>query len=156
MVEIKIPGWPVLQIFHLVFDVNGTIAVDGNLLEGIVQGIQDLQKLYQIHFITADTNKKQDQIDELLKFKAHRLASESEARQKQEFVHSLGVQNVIAVGQGANDALMLQDAALGICILSKEGTSIESMLHSDILVPDIYCAFDLLENPKRMIATLRK
>lgn len=156
MVEIKIPGWPELQIHHLVFDVNGTIAIDGNLIEGIAQRIRDLQLFYQVHLITADTNNKQDQIDAALKLRAHRLVGANEACQKQEFVHSLGSQTVIAFGQGANDALMLQEAAIGICVLSKEGTCTEAVLHADILVPDIHCAFDLIENPKRMIATLRK
>lgn len=156
MVEIKITGWPVLQIHHLVFDVNGTLAFDGNLLEGLAQRIHNLQLFYQIHLITADSNNKQDQIDQILKLKAHRLISGNEAQQKQEYVHSLGVDTVIAVGQGANDALMLQDAALGICVLSKEGTCAEALMHADILVPDIHTAFDLIENPKRIIATLRK
>lgn len=156
MVEIKIPGWPVLQIQHLVFDVNGTLAFDGNLLEGLAQRIHSLQLFYQIHLVTADTHNKQDQIDQVLKLKAHRLVGENEARQKQEFVHSLGVDRVIAVGQGTNDALMLQDAALGICVLSKEGTCVEAMMNADIVVADIFTAFDLIENPKRIAATLRK
>jgi soluble P-type ATPase len=63
---------------------------------------------------------------------------------------------VVAIGQGANDAEMLRSAGIGICLLSKEGTAIESLLAADILVPDIYSAFELLEKPLRLVATLRK
>jgi soluble P-type ATPase len=51
---------------------------------------------------------------------------------------------------------MLKAAALGICILSPEGTAIETMLNADIVVPDIQNAFELLDKPLRLVATLRK
>ena len=72
------------------------------------------------------------------------------------FVERLSSDKVVAIGQGSNDFGMLKTAAIGICVLSPEGTAIETMLAADILVPDIYKAFELLENPTRMIATLRK
>jgi soluble P-type ATPase len=51
---------------------------------------------------------------------------------------------------------MLKAAALGICILSKEGLATETLLAADLLVPDIFSALDLLEKPLRLIASLRK
>ena len=40
MVELEIPGRGTLQIEHLVCDVNGTLAVDGELLPGVVEAIE--------------------------------------------------------------------------------------------------------------------
>ncbi len=68
----------------------------------------------------------------------------------------LGAASVIAVGQGANDAAMLKAAALGICVMSVEGAAIETLLAADILLPNILALFDLLDNPLRISATLRK
>jgi soluble P-type ATPase len=68
----------------------------------------------------------------------------------------LGSAHAAAVGQGANDAGMIKEAALGICILSSEGTAVETLLAADLVVPDIYTAIELFENPIRLVATLRK
>ena len=63
---------------------------------------------------------------------------------------------MIAIGQGANDAAMLKEAALGIGVMSPEGAATETLLSADIVVPNIFVAFDLLDNPLRIAATLRK
>ena len=68
----------------------------------------------------------------------------------------LGADSVVAIGQGANDAGMLKAAALGICVMSAEGAAGDTLLAADIVVPDIATAFDLLDKPKRIIASLRK
>ena len=46
-------------------------------------------------------------------------------------------------------------AALGIAVIEGEGAAVEAILASDIASPNIGTALDLLENPKRLIATLR-
>jgi soluble P-type ATPase len=51
---------------------------------------------------------------------------------------------------------MLQEAALGICILSREGSATQAVLAADIITPDIFTALELLEKPLRIVATLRK
>jgi soluble P-type ATPase len=110
----------------------------------------------QIHLITADTHGKQDIIDLQLNMKATRLRAGQEGEQKAAYVHQLGSEHVVAIGQGANDAAMLKTAAIGICILSPEGTALETLLSADLVVPDIFTALGLLEKPLRLIATLRK
>jgi len=63
---------------------------------------------------------------------------------------------VIAIGQGANDSSMLKEAAIGICVFSDEGTATEALISSDIVVKDGLAALKLIENPMRMVATLRR
>ena len=84
------------------------------------------------------------------------LSPGQEANQKADYVRNLGSENVAAIGQGANDAVMLKEAKLGICVISPEGTAVEALLASDIVVPDILRGFEILERPKRIIADLRK
>ena len=156
MIELTIPGRGELRIQHLVTDVNGTLAVDGQLIEGLVKRIGGLRDRLSIHMITADTHGRQATIDQQLALTATRLERGNEAAQKAEFVRALGADTVVAIGQGANDAAMLKEAGLGICVMSKEGVAIETLRSADILVPDIFSALDLLDKPVRIIATLRK
>ncbi len=156
MIELTIPGRGELRLQHLVTDVNGTLAVDGQLLDGLVKRIAALRERISVRMITADTHGRQFSIDQQLGLVAVRLKPGDEAAQKADYVRSLGADTVVAIGQGANDAAMLKEAALGICVLSKEGTATETLLAADIIVPDIFAAFDLLENTLRMLATLRK
>ena len=156
MIELNIPGEGILRLEHLVTDVNGTVAVDGQLLEGASRSLRNLRDRLEIHLITADTHGRQTTIDQQLGMTAVRISPGNEAEQKAAYVHNLGAAGVVAIGQGANDAAMLKAAGLGICVLSKEGTAVEALLSADLLASDIYAALELLEKPLRIVASLRK
>lgn len=156
MIELMIPGWGQLRLEHLVCDVNGTLAVDGQLVEGVARGIKMLRDRLQIHLLTADTHGKQTLIDQQLGLQAVRIKPGDEAAQKALYVEKLGAAQVIAIGQGANDAAMLRLAGLGICVLSMEGIAVESLTAADLVAPNILAALELLEKPLRIVATLRK
>lgn len=68
----------------------------------------------------------------------------------------IGPERTAAIGQGANDAFMLAEARIGVCILSKEGTAVDTLLSADLAVPDTESAESLFLHPKRLIASLRK
>jgi soluble P-type ATPase len=156
MIELSVPGRGDLYLEHLVMDVNGTLAIDGMLLEGVAKRIGSLRDRLEIHLLTADTHGRQASIDHLLNLSAVRILPGQEAEQKAGFVQRLGAHTVAAIGQGANDARMLKTAALGICILSTEGLAVETLLSADLFLPDILSALDLFEKPLRLIASLRK
>jgi P-type E1-E2 ATPase len=156
MIELNIPGRGLVQLQHLVCDVNGTLAVDGQLPEGVKQKLSALRDRLTLHLLTADTHGKQETIDQQLSLMAVRIQPGNEAEQKAKFVESLGAGMSVVIGQGANDAGMLQAAALGICVLSPEGTAVEALLEADLVVANINEALDLLEKPLRIVATLRK
>jgi P-type E1-E2 ATPase len=156
MIELTIPGRGTIQLEHLVCDVNGTLAVDGQLHDGLIRSLAVIRDRLRLHLLTADTHGRQSIIDQQLNTQAVRVQSGNEAGQKAAYVRNLGADNVVAIGQGANDATMLEAAAIGIGILSKEGLATESLLAADLIVPDIYAALELLENPLRIVATLRK
>lgn len=156
MIEMTISGRGDYAIEHLVLDVNGTLAVDGLLIEGVARRIGALRDRLTIHLLTADTHGRQDVIDLLLNLQAVRIQPGNEARQKADYIRQLGADHVVAIGQGANDALMLQEAVLGICVHSVEGLAVEALLSADLLVPDILSALDLFDKPLRLIASLRK
>lgn len=156
MIEVNIPGRGTVFLEHLVCDVNGTIAVDGELIEGIGRRISELKDRLEIHLLTADTHGHQKSIDQKLNLEAVRIQPGDEQSQKAKYIDSLGSDRVVAIGQGANDALMLKKSAIGICVFSSEGTALETLNSADLIVPDIFSAFGLLQNPIRLVATLRK
>lgn len=156
MIEINIPGRGLIQLRYLVSDVNGTLALDGQLLDGVPKNLLALSDQLQLHLLTADTHGRQAQIDEQLGLQAMRIPQGGEAEAKAAYVHELGAESVVALGQGANDAGMLRTAAIGIAVASIEGLAIESLTSADVVVPNINAAFELLEHPKRLVATLRR
>jgi P-type E1-E2 ATPase len=156
MIELNIPGRGTVRLLHLVCDVNGTLAVDGQLTEGLVRPLTVLRDRLDLHLVTADTHGRQDGIDRSLDIRATRLAPGDEPAQKAAYVRALGAEQVVAIGQGANDAGMLKAAAIGICVLSPEGTAVPALLSADVVAPDIHAALELLEKPLRLVASLRQ
>lgn len=156
MIEVAIPGYEKLRLENLVCDVNGTLAVDGQLIPGVADLIHSLQTKLTIHLITANTHHRQAEIDAELGLHAIVLDPGEEAEQKAAIVRDLGTAVTAAIGQGANDRLMLQEAALGVCILSIEGTFTPTLLASDLVFPNIVTALDFFTHPSRMTATLRR
>jgi len=156
MIELDIPGRGNFKLEHLVLDVNGTIAKDGRLLDKVTRPLAALKDRLDIHLVTADTYGKQTHIDLILGMKAVRLQPGDEARQKGEYVRRLGAEKVIAIGQGANDAEMLKTAAIGIAVLGDEGLAVETLVSASVVMSTIYDAFNLLEFPSRLVATLRR
>lgn len=156
MIELNIPGRGQIELEHLVCDVNGTLAVDGKLQDGLVRVISTLKDRLNIHLLTADMHSKQEIIDHQLNLEAVRIHPGEETAHKAAYVEQLGASRVVAIGQGANDAGMLKVARIGICIFSPEGVAVETLQAADLVVSDINTALELLEKPLRLVASLRK
>ena len=156
MIELTIPGRGVYELEHLVMDVNGTLAIDGQLMDGIAKKVASLRDRLTIHLLTADTHGKQAVIDQQLGLTAVRIKPGGESLQKAEYVRKLGSEKVVAIGQGANDAEMLAAAHLGICVMSVEGVAKETLFAADLITPTTLSALELLEKPLRIVASLRK
>jgi len=157
MIELQIPGRGITQLEYAVFDVNGTLATDGILLDGIADKIAMLRGKLEVRLLTADTHGKQVEIDRQIKLTADRLRPGGHEReQKADYVRALDAERVVAIGNGANDVEMLKAAAIGIAVMGHEGLSGEALAAADVVVLSAHDAIDLLLNPKRLIATLRR
>ena len=154
-VKITIGGRGAIALCHLVLDVNGTLARDGVLEPGVPERIARLRELVEVHLLTADTHGRQAAIDADLGLSARRIAPGDEPAQKERYVRGLTGQ-VVAVGNGANDAAMLRAAKIGVCVLGAEGLCVEALLAAQIVVQRGVDALDLLLLPDRLRATLRR
>lgn len=154
--EIFIPGSQPLHIRHLVFDFNGTLACNGKLIDGVEDRLNKLSDNYNIHVITADTfGTVQGQIENIC-CELVVIPGKDQEQAKANFVRVLSPSSCICFGNGANDKSMIENAALGIAIMGKEGASTKTLLSSDITINDINDALDLFIYPDRLKATLRK
>jgi len=156
MIEIEIPGFKTYRFENLVLDVNGTIAKDGRLIGDVAAMLKDLRSQLRLPLVTADTHGLQGEIDRRLELTASCIAAHNQMEAKLRYVEALGAETVVAVGNGANDAAMLERAALGIAVVGPEGCATETLQKSDIVVPHIHAALEILLHPKRLIATLRR
>ena len=155
MLQVDIPSRGLLRLEYLVLDVNGTIALDGQLLSGVGARLGQLSGSFDVWLVSADTQGTLTELATALQAKAQRLQSGDEAAQKAALVDELGTERVVAIGNGANDAAMLQRAALGIAVLGGEGLATACLAAADVVVPSIESALDLLLYPRRLVATLR-
>ena len=155
MIDIEIPGFRLLQLAHLVLDYNGTLAVNGDLIEGVKSRLNALAGSLGIHVVTADTFGKAARALDGLDGRLVILPPGNQAAAKADYVRQLGEQATVAIGNGRNDRLMLEQAALGIAVLGEEGTAAAAILAADLVVRDVFSALELLRNPRRLVATLR-
>jgi len=154
MITIQRPGQEPLEIEFILIDFEGTLASDRRVHPKAKDKINLLSKRTKIYILTK--GEKEVLEDPLKKVKAeifHLTEGESSQR-KLDLLHQLGATRTIAIGNGADDAPMIEEAVLGICVIGKEGASAEAIKKADVVVLNILDALDFLLKPLRQKATL--
>ena len=155
MFTISIPGREKVSIEHIILDYHGTLAIDGKMIDGVKEKLVQLSQSFHIHVITADTFGACGEQLQGLNCSIQILEADNQSKQKESYLKEVCKKNIIAIGNGANDSLMLKCADIGIALIQQEGVAIETLLSSDIVCNHIHDALDLMTNPKRLIATMR-
>jgi P-type E1-E2 ATPase len=153
---LEIPNLGAFNLEVAVFDFNGTLALDGQIIQPVKALLQRLAEDLEIHVLTSDTFGMVVQQCQGLSVCVRILDSTNHTREKAAYLEQFGKRQVVAVGNGANDQLMLGKADLGIAVIGPEGCSSKTILSSDLVVNNIVEAIDLLLNPKRIVAGLRR
>ena len=154
MITVSIPGWGDLSLEYLLVDFNGTVAFDGALLEDVIEPLRTLSSHVKVIIVTADTYGTVEKLMADGKVSVE-IAKVETGQDKAGLVRELGPERVAAIGNGANDALMLREAALGIGVIAQEGCAAALLKEADVVVSDIVDALELIQYPKRLVATLR-
>ncbi len=152
--NLNIPGVGEFAIEHIVFDLNGTLAVDGAIPPSVRLKLRDLAQQCGLYVVTANTHGNLHDLIRDLPIEGTIIQGD-EALEKQKVIHRLDARRTIAVGNGANDALMLKDAAIGIAIMGPEGCHPRALMNADLVVGSADDALDCLLKPGRLIASLR-
>jgi soluble P-type ATPase len=153
MIRIDIPNRGMIELQHAVFDVNGTLAIDGVPIPGVVNRLKALATQLSIHALTAGTHGNLETLEKAFGFPLQIIST---GEDKANYVQKLGPSSVIAIGNGANDAAMLRLAAIGVAVLASEGLAISALQAADVLALGPIDAIELVLNPKRLVATLRR
>lgn len=156
MITLEISGRKTLRIEHLVLDFNGTLAIDGKLIEGVRERLQQLSTQLMVHVITADTFGTATHELRGIDCKVKVLEKGRQDKQKKIYINELGKNKCATIGNGYNDWQMLKHAALSIATIQAEGTSTLSLKQVLIVCYNVNHALDLLLNPNRLVATLRR
>jgi len=154
--QIDIPKYKTLDLHSLVLDYNGTVALDGRFKRELSPLLEELALSLKLYVLTADTFGTVARELSELPVTLQILQSRDHTAEKAAFVEALGAEGVAAIGNGSNDAAMLERAALGIAVVGEEGLSMRALNAADILVPDIARALELFLQTKRLVATLRR
>lgn len=156
MIQVVIPGLGTLNLEVLILDFNGTLALDGQMFESVKDSLIRLSTYLEIHIITADTYGTVAGQCVNLPVQVKVLESTEHTKEKANYLSQFGERQVVAIGNGVNDELMLEQAHLGIAVIGFEGASTRTLFASNIVVQKIEDALGLLLNTSRLKATLRQ
>lgn len=153
MLKIDIPGRAPVEIASLVLDYNGTIAVDGALLDELKPRLSKLAEVVKIYILTADTygTVREETADYGIEVKT--FPQGGAACAKADIVRQLP--DTCCFGNGFNDIEMFKVADFSVAIVEGEGMCAALLPQADVVVRTAAEAFDLLLKPDRLRATLR-
>ena len=60
MQDLNIPGFGNIKIDHIIFDFNGTLAINGKLIAGVTEPLKKLATKFKLHVVTGDTRGTAD------------------------------------------------------------------------------------------------
>lgn len=154
MLTYRIPGREILEIETLILDLNGTIAIDGETIEGVKERLQELRdKNIQIILFTGNTHNNAEAIAQNLGIE---FVVTKNAEEKASEAKKFNIKKTATIGNGNIDVELFKAVELSIVVLQKEGTHRDAILAADVLVPSILDALDLFLFEQRLVATLRK
>ena len=154
--KFDIPGRKTLELQGVLCDMNGTLTLDGQLSREVAESLQRVAATMKVYIMTADTFGTARKMFASLPVELIGMPTDTPgAIAKRDFLKKLGAVTHAAIGNGYNDHLMLQEAALGICVLGSEGAHSLTMATADLVVTNPIDALTLLLKPQRLIAGLR-
>lgn len=154
--ELQIPGRGTFKLKKIIFDLNGTLTVDGKLHTKTLSLLKKVAGILDVHILTADTLGSVSQIGRENSLKIHIVSGENTSAAKVNFIDLAGPAETIAVGNGTNDAGMLKKAAVGIAVLGPEGCAAGALRAAELVVNNIDDALCMILKPQRLVASLRR
>jgi len=155
MISIQIPGYKIIEIKNIALDFNGTMAVDGKILSGVKEILNDLSSELEIFVVTADTYGNVREEIAGIQCSLNIISEQNQDYTKRQFIRQLGKEHTVAIGNGKNDVQMLEEAELSIAIIQKEGCAVGAIHSADLLFTNIIDALDIFRNTLRLKASLR-
>lgn len=143
-----------IELINIILDLNGTIAVNGIIVDGVKDRLNKLKELgYKIYLFTGDQRGNASKLADELGIEIQKASTSEE---KESLTRKIDAQKSVAIGNARIDIGTFKPCRLRIGTLQAEGIHTEILSYIDILVPSINNALDLLINPDIFNATMRK
>jgi soluble P-type ATPase len=162
-IGIDIPGFGRLSIEHILTDYTGTLSRGGKLVPGVVDRLRRLKELVKVHVISADSFGTASGQLAAIPLEPYILEQgKKHDIEKLNYVSRNGLDpsRIAAFGNGNNDVLLLEEVSQGgglaIAVDNGEGCSVQAMQKATLFIVNIVNGLDLLLEPTRCKATLRK
>lgn len=156
MITIPRPGKDSLEIEFILLDFEGTLASDGRVHPKAKDKINLLSKRTKIYVLAKGEKGRVEETLRRVRAEAIHLTEGEASQQKSEILRQLGASKTVAIGNGMDDVLMMEEAGFAICVIGKEGTSTEAITKADVVIMNVVDALDFLLKPLRQKATLGK
>jgi len=156
MIAIQRPGQKPLEIEFILIDFEGTLASDRRVHPKAKDKINLLSKRTKIYILTKGEKEVVEETLKKVKAEIFYLTEGETSQRKVDLLRQLGATRTVAIGNGVDDIPMIEEAGLGICVIGKEGTSVEAMKKAYVVVSNVLDALDFLLKPLRQKATLGK
>ena len=156
MITIQRPGQSNLETEFILIDFEGTLASDRRVHPRAKDKINLLSKRTKIYILTAEEKEQVEEVLRKVKAEIIYLTQGESSQKKLDLLRQLGPNRTVAIGNGADDVSMIEEAGLGVCVLGKEGTFSQAMKKADVVFMNILDALDFLLKPLRQKATLGK
>ena len=93
MIQLAIPGYKEteMQLEYLLLDFNGTLAIDGKLIEGVKERLNALSETLTIHVLTGNTFKTAEYELKNIKCNIVLLPSENQGDEKGKYIQKDGL-----------------------------------------------------------------
>jgi soluble P-type ATPase len=154
MITIQRPGQEPLEIDFILIDFEGTLASDRRVHPKAKDKINLLSKRTKIYILTKEGKEVSEETLRKVKAEIFYLIEGDASQGKLNLLRQLGETRTAVIGNGVDDAPVIEEAGLGICVIGKEGASAEAMKKADVVVLNILDALDFLLRPLRQKNTL--
>lgn len=151
--QYEIPESESIEIKTIVLDLNGTLAVKGQIIQGVKERIVVLKQLgIDIVLFSGDQRNNASELCNELGITFQKANSQKE---KEQLFLNYDSETTVAIGNARIDNGTFRHAKIAIATLQAEGIHTGILEHVDIIVPSINDALDLFIDSNSLKATMR-
>jgi soluble P-type ATPase len=154
MILLQRPGHPPLEIESILIDFEGTLATDRRVHPKTKDKLNLLARRTKIYVFIPQEARWGEELLRKVKAEIISFRQEEVGQGKLDVLKRLGPDRTVAIGNGRHDIPMIEQAGLGICVMSREGAAGELIQKADLVFMSILDALDFLLKPLRQKATL--
>jgi soluble P-type ATPase len=154
MILLQKPGQPPLEIDSILIDFEGTLATDRRVHPKAKDKLNLLARRTKIYVFIPQGAGWSEEALRKVKAEIISLRQGETGQEKLDVLNRVGPARTAAIGNGWHDIPMIEQAGLGICVMSREGAAGELIQKADLVFISILDALDFLLKPLRQKATL--